>query len=135
MIDKVGIKKIMFSDGVLLNQLYNELPSSLGLSKDDKVFLQSIGMRMDQLEWKSNVSLYKKEFGLDILYETIQAIKFYSFESKIEVEKYNPVRNGYLSLIDFEIEGQKKTIALKNKLDYLLPSGTQLNRYEEVRRK
>ena len=79
MIDKVGIKKIMFSDGVLLNQLYNELPSSLGLSKDDKVFLQSIGMRMDQLELKSNVSLYKKEFGLDILYETIQAIKLSSF--------------------------------------------------------
>ena len=72
---------------------------------------------------------------MDILYETIQAIKFSSFESKIEVEKYNSVRNGYLSLIDFEIEGQKKTIALKNKLDYLLPSGTQLNRYEEVRRK
>ena len=54
------------------------------------------------MEMKQNCQDYKKYHGSDIVQEFVKAIKILSYDSKcgFDIERYNPIRGGYMQLID-----------------------------------
>lgn len=46
-IEQEGTNKLTFSDCILLNQVYNDLPASLSLSHDSLQFLRQLSIRQD----------------------------------------------------------------------------------------
>ncbi len=63
-----------------------------------------MSLRHDQIELKTNIMDYKKFSGVDTVKEFVQALKFLSFDpsSGFDIEEYNPVKDGYLSIVDLK---------------------------------
>ena len=119
--------RLSFSDLVLLNQLSNDDPT-LGPS-EHKQLMEQMTLRHDQLELKANCMDYKKFTGVDTVHEFVQALKHLSFEPGIDIVEYNPMRQGYLHLLDLKVASKPATIVLENRFD-VLSDGVTVNGYE-----
>ncbi len=53
--------------------------------------------------------------------------------SELVIDAYNPVRGGYLQLMDFTLQGKKATLIMTQKFDTLSESEV-VNAYEQKRR-
>lgn len=88
------------------------------------------------MEMKQNCIDYKKFNGADTVNEFVQALKFLSYDSSagFDVERYNPVRGGYLQLADLSRPKKNPaTILVHNRFD-LMGDGVTVNAYERIRR-
>ena len=98
--------------------------------------MEQICTRHDQLEMKHNCFDYKKFNGADTVNEVVQALKHLSYDSSsgVEIERYNPVRGGYLQLADVSLDKKgPTTLVVHNRFDYH-SDGKTLTGYERIRR-
>lgn len=133
-----NFKQLQFSDHVLLNQLANDEQARevLGVNIEQKQLMEQMATRHDQLELKHNCFDYKKFNGADTVHEFVQALKHMTYDQSqtVDIERYNPVRGGYLQLVDLTLkEKGPTTLVVQNRFDYH-GDGTTLNGYEKIRR-
>ena len=133
------LSPLAFSDLVLLNQLCNaheiQPPLADHLSADQLALVRQLSYRHDQLEHKANCQDYKQHHGADVVFDFVQAIKHATYMSadSVDIQRYNPARQGYMQLLDLKVEGVKKTIMVMNRQDWM-NDGETVNGYEKIRR-
>jgi hypothetical protein len=105
------------------------------MTQDQQLLMRQMSYRHDQMEHKANCQDYKKFNGADTVHEFVQSLKLASYESdKVEIEKYNPTRYGYMQLIDLKLNNkQDATVIVHNRFDWM-NDGVTLNGYEKIRR-
>jgi hypothetical protein len=47
------------------------------------------------MELKNNIDYYKRVYGVDLIYEMVQSLKFDSYAHGFDIDAYNPTRSGY----------------------------------------